>query len=201
MTDPMIDATTNNARIVNQINALSGSVRDFIQAVSRLGDVADYGLTIDNTQANLALTADKLKSLRLELLEAVFAKSNGSMRDEYERLIAELRPARWPKYATRLLVVLGLAVLVGAILRGPTSYRVLIGISDYEDEHKPPIFLVERRWWGFFGGEEYPLHFTKQGGWEYFKGGELKHLWENSISEQVDIRWLHESPDDYSGDS
>jgi hypothetical protein len=70
---------------------------------------------------------------------------------------------RWQKYGAWVCGVVGFFTILGALLCGPRMYEIRILTGDLWDDHRPPIYLVERRWWNSIAND-YRLRFTKANG-------------------------------------
>ena len=103
------------------------------------------------------------------------------------------RTPGWLRGISIVLIVLGCMTVVRYAVSGHKHYQVRISVGDYGDAHQPPIYLVERRWWGLTA-LEYPLRYSPVDGWAYERDGQWHEVLWTPIAEDVAVRELGERP-------
>ena len=107
---------------------------------------------------------------------------------------------RYIRWLKNICLVIGIIMLAHWIVTGPTQYdvKLVLNPSALEDD-RTKAYLVARTWWGCWR-EEYPLHYFTDddpscSGWRYRKDGKWHSMDGTPIDEDVNARWLWESPD------
>jgi hypothetical protein len=94
---------------------------------------------------------------------------------------------RWQKLGAWAFGIVGFVTILGALIHGPRAYDIKILTGDLWDEHRPPMYLVERRWWNLISSD-YRLRFTENNRWEYERDGKWMTL-NSQMEKQVDLEY------------